>query len=300
MTFKTLFSGAPDLDAPAVVGEWFSISIIPDLATDERLNIGIGLAHQDQLNFKIVEDLQGFKCLYGKNGLASIKDLIHLSIEHFKESGNIESPSSHILIGEKRPAAGNSVDEILNDLFYTMVPIAFAHHGDKMLQLKEPALTVDNKRLRREVFKQIEMAANDNYHKIIQQQAVMLDDKSGITHRLDLPILDRYGDHFSKSLYGSIVSAHYVSDVHRGFFLNGASTSLITASSLLSNSHGSLFILRPEEGTPGYTDEMLDIIDEEIDNTAWPLKNRFDIEVHVESSSEAIARNVLHMIGQHH
>jgi hypothetical protein len=300
MVLNNLFSQAVDNEAPSVTGEWFPISLIPDEATAERINIGVGLVADGRRYFRLIEDLRGFKCLYGARGLANIKDLIEMSVEHLTESQTISSPSSNIIIGSRRPASGNSPDEILSDLYQIMVPIAFAHNNDGLILQKEPTITVDNTRLRKDVFKHLRLVAKDNFERIIHNSPVSLNDEQGHPHELDLPILDKYGDHFTKSIYGSIVSAHYVSEVHRGYFLNGASTSLITASSLLKESQGSLFILMPDESTPGYNSKIMESIDRQIEKTTWPLRNRFDIEIHVQNSSEALAKDVINMMNALH
>ena len=108
--------------APAVRAKWFNIRYIPDLATGEVLNIGVGLIDASgRVHAKLLTDFARLHCLYGARldpeGLQFFMDLLRESLSWPDVPPC--SPSPNFVFSELKYAAGDSVEAILND-FYAM------------------------------------------------------------------------------------------------------------------------------------------------------------------------------------
>ncbi|WP_439836022.1 hypothetical protein [Aeromonas caviae] len=56
-------------DRNLVKGEWFNIRWTPDLATGEKLNIGVGFVEQGRVHSRLLSYFERVKCLYGERGI---------------------------------------------------------------------------------------------------------------------------------------------------------------------------------------------------------------------------------------
>ncbi|WP_160151503.1 hypothetical protein [Microbulbifer sp. ALW1] len=108
-------------EVPAVNGQWQSIRFCPDLAADERLNIGVYIQTIDGNRYvKMLDHFERLQCLYDKNVVE--QDLLTLmseteSILLADGAGSANQLKPHISLGNPLYAAGSSVDEII-DTFY--------------------------------------------------------------------------------------------------------------------------------------------------------------------------------------
>lgn len=295
MDYEKLFSQAQEIAEPKLEGEWFPITLTPDMATGERLNVGVGIIKDGITHVQMLHTMKAFKCLYGEDGASNVEFLIDIVREHLEESSEPTSPSGNIFLGPRRHVSGENIQQMLEELYQTMVPLGSG--TAEMVHFEKPiANTVDNKRLRKQVFDDIRRRSKSSFERFIKTKPTVFNDDAGLPHELDLQILDTLGDQFAKRVYGTIVSAFYKSDVHRGFNLNSATTSLMTAKQLLSkDAHGGLFILMPDEDEPGYDKKTIREIENDIDKATWALTKVSDVEIHLRTTPEAITQDVLAM-----
>lgn len=294
MEYDKLFSQALEVAEPKVEGEWFPITLTPDVATGERLNIGVGIIKDGITHVRMLESMRAFKCLYGEQGAENIQFLIDIVKDHLEESSDPTSPSANIYLGDRRHTAGDNIQQLLDELYHTMVPLGAG--SEITLMDRATPSTIDNNKLRKHVFDTIRSRSRPAYDRFIKTIPTRLSDNEGSVHEIDLQILDDKGDHFAKKVYGSIVSAFYVSHVYRGFNLNSATTALMTASQLLNDgAHGGLFVLMPDRDEPGYDEKTINEIENDIDKATWALTKTSDVEIHIATSPEALTDDVLAM-----
>jgi len=110
-------------------GHWVLIQISPNIATQERINIGVALIDQDGvLHVRLAKDLSRLKCLYRQldvtefeKGLSFLKAIMHgARVESFQDVNLFEN----IHFGEPKSAKGESPEQILSHLFKQMVALA--------------------------------------------------------------------------------------------------------------------------------------------------------------------------------
>lgn len=290
-----IFDDAEVIAPAKVSGKWFPIRLNPDVATGEILNIGVGfIDSKHKLHVRLIDSAKPFQCLYGKAGLENFTFLLTAAREHFQRTGKAESPSQHITFGHRAYAGGESISEILDSLYSTMVTLATVEDNEE--SGAEKTDTIDTVSLRKDIFKHVRQQSKSTYDRMFHEQPVDLHDSTGKSHVLDLPIYLKDADmHRAGTRFGTIVSAHYRSKVHRGFNLDSE------GSSVLSNAHaiigdrgrGGFLILRPAEGEPGYTQEILNDIDNDIDRATWPFMKSKNMLVEVSSDMLKLAEAAL-------
>lgn len=287
--YKNIFDDADEIAEPRIKGKWFPIRLTPDLATGELLNIGVGFIDaRRKLHVRMLDSARAFRCLYGNAGLENFSFLLTVAREHFQRVGKPESPSPHILIGPRAYAAGGSVDEILDQLFHTMVTLGGMEEEEVEATNVE---TMDTPKLRKLVFRMAKKYSPTIFNRMFRDQPISLDDASGQPHALDLPLWASDPELFRDGpRYGTIVSAHFRSPVYRGFNLDGGCMNLWNTRSIIQNSgRGGFLILRPSEGTQGFDQSLINDIDNEIDRVVWPFLKMKNMLVEVSSDPETIA-----------
>ncbi|MDA8093399.1 MAG: hypothetical protein M0T84_05705 [Betaproteobacteria bacterium] len=290
---QKIFDDAAEIADPKVSGKWFPIRLTPDVATGELLNIGVGfIDSRHKLSVRMLDSGRAFRCLYGAAGTENFSLLMAAAHEHFQRTGKPESPSPHILIGPRAYAAGESVDDILDRLFRTMVTLV----GSDDDESEGPgAETIDTPKLRKLVFRAARKYARGIFETMFHEEPLSLADSSNQSHVLDLPIWARDPDLFRDGpRYGTIVSAHFRSPVYRGFNLNGGCLNLWNTRSIINdNGRGAFLILRPAEGSAGYSQSLISDIDNEIDRAVWPFLKLKNMLVEVATDPDKIADTAL-------
>ncbi|ANB90844.1 hypothetical protein MOVS_01255 [Moraxella ovis] len=190
-----------------VTGEWFCVRFSPDKTTGELFNVGVVFIDKDKkCHAKLLESTSVFERLFGTLGVANIKFLLTVVAETLAENHYNVSPSSHISYGPRQTAQGDSIDEILSDLYRSMISL-----------LESPAETVDKKRqnintkdLRKRVTSYIKGQLPDVYDNYLRDTPILVGQGAN-QMSLDLPLVHKY---FEKSFYGTVVSADYLDDVY--------------------------------------------------------------------------------------
>lgn len=105
-----------------VKGEWFNIRWTPDIATGEKLNIGVGFVENGRVHSRLLSYFERVKCLYGERGIYHaelVTSIVGESLRQNKKS----SPIPQITYDNSGYAQGFSVDEVLSSLFEQTVPL---------------------------------------------------------------------------------------------------------------------------------------------------------------------------------
>lgn len=271
---------ADDSYAPAFRGEWFTIRIKPDLATGERLNVGVALRVAGQTHVKILPTVRPFQLLYGDAGSANFGFLLELLRLHFANGGG-KSPSPHLLFEEPKYAAGTDIAQTLDRLYdntVTLGRILEPAHGKQNLSTR-----MTTRRLKQAVKQHIQREFPDFAY--WQDRPVILKE-SGLTADVDLYIPQSEVFH-RKNTFASLLSLDYENP---GQIIQGLAEKqreLAVATTAMPDSVGSLLVYRPPSD-----DRMQDFFDSELGKTGYLLKDT-GITMEVEDSPEKIMRHTV-------
>lgn len=108
-----------------IKGEWFVIRLMPDIIKEEVFNVGVVFIDQSKnCHFKLIENSNVFKLLFGTNGLENINFLLDNVNDLLKANQYLSTPSPNIIYSSLKTAQGESIEEILNDLYDSMISLA--------------------------------------------------------------------------------------------------------------------------------------------------------------------------------
>lgn len=286
-----LFQNDSNITEPKIKGYSQVIRVKPDLITGELLNIGVIFRplRKTIIHSRLLPSAYPFKVLYGNNGMDNFSLLIELLRDSLKRNIIPSELSPHIVWGERTYAQGDSIEEILNYTYHTMVTLADVK-PDKDDNNK--VITIDNKEARRKIATQLNRIDPGTYKRIYRNKAIS--GKIGNKHiSIDIPFYDPHRS-MSDSLirFGNIVSAVYRDDVYRGFNLNAGVTEMHNASYCFGNeSEGSLFILRPDRDFHGYDQTNFRKIDNDIDKARFSIEQH-GVQVYIESDLNKITAKI--------
>lgn len=276
---------ADDSYTPAFRGEWFTIRIKPDLATGERLNVGVALRVAGKTHVKILPTVRPFQLLYGDAGSENfgfLLDLLHL---HFA-NGGVKSPSPHILFEEPKYAAGTDIAQTLDRLYdnsVTLGRILEPAHGRQNLSTR-----MTTRRLKQAVKQHIQREFPDFAY--WQDRPVILKE-SGLTADVDL--LFPQSVFRRQNIFASLLSLDYEDT---GQIIQGLARKqreLAVATTAMPDSVGSLLVYRP----PG-DDRMQEFYDSELGKTDYLLKDT-GITMKVADSPKKIMRHTVKLGTEH-
>lgn len=118
-----LENGTPTV---SVSGRWFSIQWIPDNATQERLNIGVGfLGKSGEKSFRLLDDFHRVECLYDSTATFHARLACNIAEEAIRHNEfDIGWHGSTIATIDRGFAQGVNPQEIVDRLFVETVPLA--------------------------------------------------------------------------------------------------------------------------------------------------------------------------------
>ena len=294
-SFDTLFEDVRPHST--VTGSWFPIRLAPDLATGELFNIGVGfLEDSGKLHTKLIPNASAFRCLYGPAGVESFNFLLSVTREHFNKVTTPLPPSPHICIGAQVPARGETPAGILDDLYDTLVTLICTDDTAKLTEITHVS-TLD---VRKMVFRRMKQQMPSLFERIHCKSPVTLKDNQGRSVSLDIPLWDAHGDITRlnvPAVFGTIVSAYYKDDVHRGYNVNSGSVTVTTAADILGKeSRGCFLIYRPDHGASGYSDADMLKVDNDIDKAVWMVRRHHPkTRVEVENDTAKLAQYALEL-----
>lgn len=268
-------------------GKWCSIGFSPNLGNGERLNIGVAFKPiRGKVQAKLLTSATGFRSLYGSNGVENFSFLLAVVAEHIQRTGTLTDISPHISFGPLRSIQGETTQAILDSLFQSIVTLRIPED-----QAKSQSRAVNTPVLRQSVIRALRNQYSNLADQFLHEQPVVINFENR-AHLLDLPVWQS-GDLISGRLFGSIVSAHYVDEVHRQHDLDRAFRNVDTAKRFIAaTGRGGLFILRPASNDSNFP---VRDIDNDIDAIVWPLA-KSGITIEVEESAAVIQRKVADFI----
>lgn len=276
----SIFADAPDATDPPFKGKWFEIRIQPDLATDERLNIGVCfLDNKRKLHFKLLDDTSAFLCLYGRQAKEQF-DFMLKAVRYNLEHGASTPASPQITYGAPRFAAGFSVQQILDSLYSDTVTLARVKRKPR-----NEFSSMDNDDIRQIVFSAMRDIDTLMANTLITGGAIPLaiETDEG-PHEVLLPIR-------KDARFGTIVSAVYKKRDQVEYNLKGAALDLSVALKAYPQNQAGLFVLRAADGMLRGEESLLQI-DNVIEMTEWRAK-KLGIRLTVEDSPRRLAEDIL-------
>ena len=294
---SALFDDAPEITTAAVSGEWFPIRMTPDIATGELFNVGVAMRTTDgDVPVKLIDNARPFKCLYGQTGMENFSFLLTSLRQSIGEANGLVHMSPHFKLGEPSFAAGDNVDALLGNLFETMVSLNCSYDDAKG---DDKAYTISTDALQKKVFALMKKQSPSLFERIYRPSPVVLEDSSNHPLRLELPIWNDQPDMCRSGgiRFGTIVSAYYRDKVHRHYNLDGGALTMVNAATLLNDkqTHGGIFILRPESGAIGYSDGLRNEIDNDIDAATWALQKRKNVTIKVSSDPAELVQAAMEL-----
>lgn len=265
---------------PLVAGQWFEIRFMPDLGTEEGLNIGVAFVDGDgNIHSKLLGDTAGLRTIWRQYSAESIAFLLRL-LEATLRGGERCPPSPHLLYGCPRFAQGESIRAILDDAFTTTVTVA---------QLKQTRrhreASRDTAAVRKEVLAALRKIGGERAETIIAGQSAIVTDATGQAHALDLPLI-------GEGLSGSIVSGCYRSGAIIEVNMLRAAIELETAARVIQPVRRGLFVLRSGQMImPGPSDRQRSS-DNRIERIERQL-HQIGVHVGVASQPDRLAEKIL-------
>lgn len=294
-----LFSSLPNSNLPMVEGQWFTIQLMPDLVAGEIFNIGIVFIKDGvEIYYKIIPNSKPFFQLYGSNGIDNFNFLLSIVRKRLQDGLYEKSPSPNVIYNQPAFASGTTVDEILNSLYETMIRLNFRSDEDAF---SEKNYCTSTNKIRSSIFSKIRKEMPNIYENIYNPSPKSLfDQKTKKDVLVDLPIWNGRGNIYeSKNLcFGSIVSAAYKDQIHRGYHIDHGCTDIRNACLILGkNVKAGLIIYRPSEGSDGFNQQLQDQIDADIDRSLNSLlamqREDYHISITVTDKQEEIVKGVL-------
>lgn len=287
-----------------ISGEWFTVRFTPDIIAGEVFNIGVVFIDEEQnCHYKLLNNANAFSCLFGDKGKYNINFLLKVVEDVLSKNNYSILPSPHIKYSSRKTAQGESIDEILDDLYRSMVSLICKSEE------KEPSednlSNMSTKDLRKNVFGMMKSEYPDFYEKaIVGSPFEIVNKETQKSMFVDMPI--RYYSNITNSykddFYGTIVSAAYVSDVHRIHNINYIGvTNVMNCLELLGRdiNAGLIVYLPPVDGMK-FTHEVRDKAERELDKCLYGLrqmeKDGYHLKLEVEDSPESCFKKAIEFI----
>ncbi|CNB67442.1 Uncharacterised protein [Yersinia frederiksenii] len=263
---------------PIVSGEWFTIQWSPDVATGEKLNIGV--CFKDSLGTTFVQTLEYYdriNCLYSSEMVFHLRLACDLAKEAaLTRAAFVSNPFHNISFKSNGYAQGESADDVVLSLFTNVVPLA-----KKISKGKERAFSHTS---RERLYNIMDGYLKDNlefdeYFSMIDPSPTKRVSIGKITQSIYLPY------RASNSL-ATIASASYSDENLAKCHLFDAQRDISLAlQNYKEYRSGAIFILSPNETLKV---EKRDQVDLEIDKFCWYLKT-LGIETEVDSDAEGLS-----------
>lgn len=272
-------------------GHWTPIQITPNIATEERINIGVAMIDQNGImHARMANDLERLKCLYEtldveafENGLSAMQAIMEgAHVQTFQEVNLFEN----IHFGDPKSAKGDSHEEILAHLFKQMVPMAKTIKKERKAKF-HPIRTSE---LRTDVFNRMrEKLGNESKQLIHASRWEIKAPGENKPIYVDLPLRSS-----ASCKAGTIVSAWYSSDEKVKLSLYQAALDIRTARDYLTDEKFGLFMLRPDDNS-GLSKSTLYKIDSAIDEQADRL-DRLGVTIETTDNAEELSEKASNWI----
>ncbi len=229
-------------DHPKVRGTWFNIRIIPDLATGETLNIGVGFVGQDnRLELKLLDRFDAFDCLY-RNRLSVenvrlLVQIVRVSMPEGLQNGQTPViPSPHVMFSSLKFISGDSIHAILDDLYRETVTMAHVAPAKGVVEEKPDSLS--NKLAREKVFDAMFQIDSAAMHIVAETSkwSIPVPAEDGHFRVLDMPLRD-------PRRFGNVISVWSPQRAYVELNTLRAAVDLDLAMRIYPKNNGGLFVL---------------------------------------------------------
>lgn len=239
-----------------IKGHWQAIQLRPDFATGETFNIGVLFTHHGETHSKFIPQRGIFNRIYDKDTTDNFQFLLRLAKSNPSDSASI---SPHLHLTAPKPAAGNSVDEILDQLYQQVVTLRL------LIKEKTSKDSLSSQAVKDAIHAEL-VGKDPRFIKEYWRSGRQLSLRSGAP-KLTLDIFIQTDDLFAKGKQAAanIVSVDY-DDQYAEWMLSKSTQDLNLASQILSHRmQGKLLIYRPEN-------QISELIDNLIDKAHYLLK----------------------------
>lgn len=281
INFTSLISDFSEV--PVSSGEWFAIQWTPDMATGEKLNIGVCFRDSSGSSYvQVLEYFERINCLYSQSAVLHLRLACDVAKEAVMLNQYVETANiSGITFVPKGFAQGKSPDDILSSLFSNVVPLAIRKTKPKEKAYypisRERLYTIMDGHLKNsleynEYFEMVEPTPVKRVHLGNQVQSLFLPYTAG------------------RSI-ATIASAAYADENTAKCHLYDAQRDISLAIGNFNEySSGAIFILSPNNDLKV---EKRDQVDSEIDKFCWYLKT-LSVFTEVDSDPVFLADKAAH------
>lgn len=263
---------------PVVSGEWFTIQWEPDIASGEKLNIGVAFREMSGESFvQVLDYYERIKCLYTQSAVYHLS----LACEVAKEIALTNQISNTnkicgVSFISNGYAQGDSADEIISSIFSNIVPLAVKYEKNR----EKAYYPVSRERLYTIINSQLKTKLEyDEYFNMVEPAAIKRVNLGNQTQSLFLP-------YKARNSIATIASAAYADENTAKCHLYDAQRDVSLAVNNFDEfDSGAIFILSPSDDLKI---EKRDQVDSEIDKFCWYLKTQ-SIYTQVDNNPESLA-----------
>ncbi|WP_318493451.1 hypothetical protein [Photobacterium leiognathi] len=106
-----------------ITGTWYAIQCMPDIATKEVLNIGVGVEIDGKAYVRLLDLFDRVECLYARDMVFHAELACAMTRDSIMSQGFTEDINHHIRCDKRGFTQGESVDQILNRLYDAVVSL---------------------------------------------------------------------------------------------------------------------------------------------------------------------------------
>lgn len=263
-----------------VSGNWFSIVWTPNLYTNEKLNIGVGLIDQNgELSIQVLDHYERINCLYDNKKIEFQLELAcKVSREIILKNGiDNRKVTPQITCEVNGFAQGKSVDEVLSQLFSSVVTL-----GKPRKKKSKPKFASKSRdTIYNGLKERLKINLALNYSQLVPEDPFVTINDSDYKRSLYLPYRNNKG-------VGTLVSAAYSDNQRVKCNLNDGFWDLDLYSQKHRNQKNSIFLLLPDDSLK---ESNKIIIENELDKFTW-LMNSHGIHVGAHVETELLADEI--------
>jgi len=289
-----------------VSGEWFTVRFIPDQVAGEVFNIGVVFIDEyKDAHYRLINNADAFSCLFGEIGKANINFLLNVVDQVLSDNNYSVTPSPSIIYSSRKTAQGDSIDDILEDLFSSMISLVCRNELTELTLIESEKFNLSTKNLRHNVFGRMKKDYETLYNKVYNKEPYEITNPYSKKKMLiDMPIRCYAGLERQKrqDYYGSIVSAAYLNEVHRIHHINyvGATNVINCCEQLGRGVKTALIIYLPPVDKHKFTESLRLQVENELDRCLYGLhqmsKDGYQIKIEVEESPEACLEEIIEFV----
>lgn len=252
------------LDQNLIKGEWFNIRWIPDLATGERLNIGVGFIENGRVHSRLLSYFERLKCLYGESSIYHA-ELVTSIVGQSLRQNKLDSPLPQVIFDKSGFAQGYSVDEVLTNLFDQTVRLQKKIRAQSNV---ERFSSFNIERLYTCLLDELKIKAALQFESFVPvNRSILINDQTG-QHELFVPFRD------DSNLVGGLASTVYSNVQTIELNLLKAARDVESAIKLGRGNKASIFILMPGDELSKLKNEQIITIENTLDKFEWHMKKQ--------------------------